>query len=307
MASSASPSTSIHTLPGEIRNEIYRLFFELVLARTTPTAPTGPLPITRSDIQYAPAKTFEAVTSLFLTCRQISTEARTLFYGIYFPRRHYLLQSRESIYSFSRAPNQRWAQNVHKIHLTATGIPQGRRIFNPVKIALVKAARASVNQTNQTNQTTSTSSLLKVRKLQLGSDRIPWNNNFIFRRFYAKLTLGGVPTTLYVYQCENDRFDVILTGPLGKLDWSMIPLARYTEDSAWEQLIARRERLLIHNGGEVPLRQMPMPIWEDEELFEPYVEEKFAGCKLVTEVAVEVLQAFGLERPRQEPWDLSYR
>jgi hypothetical protein len=299
MASSASPSTSIHALPGEIRNEIYRLFFSLVLARTTPTAPTGPLPITRSGIQYAPATTFEDITSLFLTDRQIGTEARTLFYGLFFARRHYLIQSRESIYSFSRVPNQRWAQNVHKIHLTANGILQGRKIFNPVKIALV---RASVNPTNPTNPTTS---LLQARKLQLGSDRIPWNNTFILRRFYAKLTLSGVPTTLYVYQCENERFDVILTGPLGKLDWSMIPLARYTEDSAWGQLLARRERLLIHNGGEIPLHQMP--IVGDDGLFEPYVEEKFAGCKLVTEVAVEVLGALGLERPRQEPWDLSWR
>ena len=296
MASSASPSKSIHTLPGEIRNEIYRLFFELVLARTTPTAPTGPLPINRDDIQYAPANTFEDITSLFLTSREISTEARTLFNGLFFPRRHYLLQTRESIYSFSRVPGC-WAQNVHKIHLTAHGIPQGRKIFNPVKITLVKAARLSTNQSNPT-----TSSLLQARKLHLSSDRIPWNSTFIRRRFHAKLTLSGVPTTLYVYACDDDRFDVILTGPLGKLDWSMIPLARYTEDCAWEQLLARRERLLIRNGGEIPLRQMPVLGYE--ELFEPYVEQPYAGPALVTEIAVELLQALGLERPRSEPWDL---
>ena len=295
MASSASLSKSIHDLPGEIRNEIYRLFFELVLARTTPTATTGPLPINRDDIQYAPANTFEGITSLVLTSRQISTEARTLFNGLFFARRHYLLQSRESIYPFSRVPS-RWAQNVHKIHLTAHGILQGRKIFNPVKVALVKAACA-----DQSNPTTS----LEARKLQLGSDRIPWNNTFVRRRFYAELTVGGVATTLYVYRCDDDRFDVILTGPLGKLNWSMIPLVRYTEDSAWEQLLARRERLLIHNGGEIPLHQMPPA--GDAELPEPYLEEKYAGPALVTEVAVELLQALGLERPRSEPWDVSCR
>ena len=124
------------------------------------------------------------------------------------------------------------------------------------------------------------------------------------RHFTAELRLNGVPTTMYVYKCDSDRFDIILVGPLGKLDWSMIPMARYTEESAWEQLLARRERLLINNENEIPLHQMPTA--DDAELPEPYVEENNAGWELVTEVAVELLQALGLERPENEPWNLSF-
>lgn len=284
------------SLPGEIRNEIYNIFFELVLAPTTPTATTGPLPMNRDDIQHAPVNTFEAITSLFLTSRQISEEARTLFNGLYFPRRHYLLSSRESIYSFSRMPG-RWTQNIHKIHLTANGVSQGRKIFNPVKIALVKAAR----ETNASNQTTTS---LEARKLHLDFVVLPSNPVTIRRQFTAELKLDGIPTTLQVYESDNDRFDIILTGPLGKLDWTMIPMARYTEDSAWEQLLARRERLLLNNDSEIPLHQMPTA--SDLELPEPYVEEKFAGDELINEVAVELLLALGLERPKEESWDFSF-
>ena len=251
----------------------------------------------RDDIQYAATNTFEEIIPLFLTSRQISTEARSLFNGLFFPRRHYLLQSRESIYSFSRIPS-RWAQNLHKIHLTAHGIPQGRKIFNPIKIALVKAARA-----DDPSEIGTTS--LKARKLHLGFVRESWNQTTIRRRFSAELRLNGVPTTLHVYMCDQERFDVILVGPLGKLDWTMIPLTRYMENSAWEQLLARRERLLLFNRKELPLHQMPTA--RDRDLPEPYIEEKNAGSKLVTEVAVEILEALGLERPDKEPWDLSYR
>ncbi|GAB7336511.1 hypothetical protein MBLNU13_g09790t1 [Cladosporium sp. NU13] len=296
MAASTSLSKDIMTLPGEIRNEIYHIFFELVLASTTPTATTAPLPMNRDDIQYAPVNTFEAITSLFLSSRQIITEARTLFNGLYFPRRHYLLSSRESLYSFSRMPG-RWAQNIHKIHLTAQGVPQGRKVFNPIKIALVKAAR-------DTNQSTPTTTVLEARKLQLEFAALLWNHTTIRRHFTAELRLNGIPTTLQVYKCDDDRFDIILVGPLGKLDWTMIPMARYTEESAWEQLLARRERQLINNGNEIPLHQMP--IADDAELPEPYVEETFAGDQLVTEVAVELLQTLGLERPKEGSWDLSF-
>jgi hypothetical protein len=293
MASSASLSKSILDLPGEIRNDIYHHFFELVLVPTTPTTTAGPLPIERDDIQYASANTFEATTSLFLSSRQIGAEARTLFNSVYFSRRHYLLSSRESIYSFSRMPGY-WAQNVHKIHITANGIPQGRRIFNPIKIAIVKAARASVDQT------VPAITFLRARRLQLGFINLPWDNTIIRRRFTAELRLDGIPTTLEVYRCDDNRFDIILTGPLGKLDWTMIPMAQYTEHSAWEQLLARRERLLLFNGNEIPLHRMPTA--GDAELPEPYVEAMNAGSELVTEVAVEVLQALGLERPKVEPW-----
>lgn len=296
MAASTSLSKDIMSLPGEIRNEIYHIFFELVLAPTTPTATTAPLPMSRNDIQYAPVNTFEAITSLFLSSRQISEEARTLFNGLYFPRRHYLLSSRESIYSFSLMP-RRWAQNIHKIHLSANGVSQGRKIFNPIKVALVKAAR----ETYQSNQTTTS---LEARKLRLDFVVLPSHPVTIRRQFTAETRLNGIPTTLQAYKSDNDRFDVILTGPLGEMDWTMIPMARYTEDSAWEQLLARRERLLLNNDNEIPLHQMPTA--SDLELPEPYVEEPLAGDKLVDEVAVELLQALGLERPKDESWDFSF-
>jgi hypothetical protein len=80
----------------------------------------------------------------------------------------------------------------------------------------------------------------------------------------------------------------------------MIPMAQYTERSAWEQLLARRERLLLSNGNEIPLHQMPNA--SDAELPKPYVEAMNAGSELVTEVAVEILEALELERPNDEPW-----
>ena len=298
MATSTSLTTSIIDFPGELRNEIYRFFFEAILERSTPVANTGPLPINRDDIQYASANTF-TLLSLFLSSRQIGTEALTLFTHNFFPRRHYLLHSRESIYSFSRVPN-RWAQNLHQIHLTANGIPQGRKIFNPIKVALVKAARTQITHLNSNSPTTS----LQAQHLDLETVNIAWRNTFISRRFTAALTVDGVPTTLRVYKRSNDRFDIILIGPLGKLDWSMIPLTRYTEDSAWEQLLARRERLLLFNGSEIPLHQMPSV--GDSELPEPYVEERNAGDRLVTEVAREIVRALGLEVPKKGSWEMSF-
>ena len=49
-----------------------------------------------------------------------------------------------------------------------------------------------------------------------------------------------------------------------------------------------------------------MPTASDLELPEPYVEEPLAGDKLVDEVAVELLQALGLERLKDESWDFSF-
>jgi hypothetical protein len=261
MAAPTSLSKSFMDLPGEIRNEIYHLFFESLLARSTPVVRTGSLPINHTGIQYASTSTLEPIIALFLASQQISTEARTLFYAMYFPRRHYLLQSREPIYSFSRTPS-RWAQNLHQVHLTAHGITQ---------------------------------------------DSTPWNSTRIRRRFTADLTLGGIPTTLRVYRCANDRFDILLVGPLGKLDWTMIPLVRYTEDAAWEQLLARRSRLLHDDVPEAPMRQMP--VTTEFEPREPYVEEVDAGHALVTNMALEIAQALGLEleKPKADTWELSFR
>ena len=283
-------------IPGEIRNEIYHIFFEKILERSTPIPRTNNLPINQRDIQYAAVNTLEPITALFLTCKQISTEARALFHGLFFARRHYLLHSRESIYSFSQVSGN-WAQNIHQVHLTATGVTQGRRILNPVKVAVVKAARAYQSDP---------ALCFQARHLELENTARPWQSTTIRRSFTADLTLNGIPTTLRVYECANDRFDVLLVGPLGKLDWTMIPLTRYTEDAAWDQLLARRSRLLIHNTSEAPLRQMPTT--SDDELPEPYVETRNAGSALVTEVAEEIVQALVLELPRLgSTWSLSFR
>jgi hypothetical protein len=297
MAAPTSLSKSFMDLPGEIRNEIYHLFFESLLARSTPVVRTGSLPINHTGIQYASTSTLEPIIALFLASQQISTEARTLFYAMYFPRRHYLLQSREPIYSFSRTPS-RWAQNLHQVHLTAHGITQARRTFNPIKVAIVKAARA---------RHSSPATYLEALHLQLANDSTPWNSTRIRRRFTADLTLGGIPTTLRVYRCANDRFDILLVGPLGKLDWTMIPLVRYTEDAAWEQLLARRSRLLHDDVPEAPMRQMP--VTTEFEPREPYVEEVDAGHALVTNMALEIAQALGLEleKPKADTWELSFR
>ena len=207
------------------------------------------------------------------------------------------LQSRESIYSFSRIPRH-WAQNIHQIHLTAHGVTQARRVFNPIKVAIVKAARADAS---------GLALCLQVLHLQLADENSPWLSTRIRRRFTADLRLDGIPTTLRVYKCNNDRFDVLLTGPLSKLDWTMIPLARYTEDSAWEQLLARRERLLRDDVPEAPMRQMP--VVTEFETVEPYVEEQNAGSALLASLVLEIVQALGLElpKPKADTWELSFR
>jgi hypothetical protein len=297
MATSTSLGKGFMDLPGELRNETYHLFFESILADSTPAVRTGNLPINHTDIQYASANTFDPIIALFRTSQAISTEARTLFYAIYFPRRHYLLQSRESICSFSRIPRH-WAQNIHQIQLTAHGITQARRVFNPIKVAIVKAARADAS---------GSTTCLDALHLQLADGNSPWLSTTIRRRFTADLKLDGIPTTLRVYKCNNDRFDILITGPLSKLDWTMIPLTRYTEDSAWEQLLARRARLLRDDVPEAPMRQMPVVTeFEDSE---PYVEEQNAGSVLLAGLALEIVQALGLElpKPKTDTWELSFK
>lgn len=277
MAATISLTKSFTDLPGELRNQIYHTFFERILERTMPVANSGPLPINYTDIQYAPASTFKPITGLFLTSRQVSKEARTLYHVLYFPRRHYIFHSRQSIYSFSQMPGH-WAENIHQIHLTAHGVTQGRKILNPVKVALAEAARA---------KRFDPATRLKAPYLNLEDDNTSWMLTRRKRIFTANLQLDSVPLTLRVYQCESERFDVLL--PLGKLDWTLIQLMRYTEDYAWQQHLARRSRLLLHNESEIPLRQMPA-----DTAHEPYEEEANAAFGLMNEMAMEIVQALGL-------------
>jgi hypothetical protein len=203
MAVSSSSRTGFQNLPGELRNHVYHIFFESVLA---PTAPHRGIdfftqPINHDNIQFAEAYLIEPITNLFLASRQISVEARTLYYAYYFTRRHYVLRSRQSIYSFSRVPSK-WAQTLHHVHLTALDTTQARKLFNPVKVALVNAAR--------TDQNTS-SPRLRPYYLVLGGDVRD-------RKFRARLNLDGVPTKLSIRYSTN-TLELHLVGPLGRMDY----------------------------------------------------------------------------------------
>lgn len=289
MAVATSSGIGFHDLPGEVRNMIYHLFFEMLLAPTAPTVQMR-LPINYSKIKYTPSDTLASIAALFLTSHQISKEARGLYYAFYFQRRNYILRSRESIYSFSRVPNT-WAHTLHQLHLTAEGVTQGRKILNPVKVALVKAALAK-----QDNWSTHS----EACRLSLSNFVSRWRWNTFGREFDAELNVAGLPITLRV-SCDGDKFDLKFTGPLGKLDWTMIPAMRYTEEYGREQSKARRARLLRDSHGFIPLRQMPTELSD----IKPFVEKTNAGHGVVTEVAEELVKAMGLELPEGRTWSIS--
>lgn len=286
-AVSSSSSTGFNDLPGEVRNMIYHIFFESLLASTATVGDSSIRPINHDKIDYIPAHVFKPIIGLFLASHQISKESRGLYYATYFPRRHYLLRSRESIYSFSRLPSH-WAQTLHRIHLTAQGVPQGRKILNPVKVALLKAARADQS---------SLSTHLEPCKLSLSDNDQSWRVVALRRVFKAKLTLGSLPIKLKVC-CVGNNMEVKFVGPLGKLDWTLVPLMRYTEKYAMEQSKARRTRVLQTSKGRIPLRQIPT----DLSQLEPHVEWFDAAPDAVTEMAEELVQAMGLQLPEKKTW-----
>jgi hypothetical protein len=288
---SSSSRVGFNDLSGELRNQIYHIFFESVLMPTVARVDDTERPINHDSIRYASAHSFSSIISLFLVSRQISVETRSLYYADYFPRRHYSLSSRESIYSFSRVPSP-WAQTLHRVQLSAHGIAQGRKIFNPVKVALLKAAHAPAR--------------LRPRRLSFSTVHGHLRVIPAICTFRAILKLDGIPTTLLV-ECEDDRFELNFIGPLGRLDWTMIPVMWYMDRYAQEQPEERRARLLSMGKRYPPMRQtLPRPMSRRQPQPQPYVEPANAASILVMETAVEVVRAMGVKPSDSEQWQFSF-
>lgn len=270
---------------------IYHLIFEQAIPIIPHDNYRTTHPINKNQIHFTSDHRIRLVCNLFLTSRQTSIEARGIFYSNYFPRRHYDIRYRDAIYNFSRLPSQ-WTQTLHRIHLTAYSVMQGRKILNPIRVALVNAARVDNHQDLSTR--------FEEHHLQLEVNDYAWLNSGVKCKFTAKLKLGGVPTTLSVCLSAQDIFEVKLIGPLGRLDWRMIALTRYTEDAAWEQTKARRERLLQGWTLEAPLHQIPTNLPTSS----PYVEDSTAAVDLVKEFGEEIARAVGFEVPKTREWNL---
>jgi hypothetical protein len=296
MGISSSSRMGFNNLSGELRNQIYHIIFESVLTPTAARVNYTERPINHDSIRYASAHSFSTIISLFLVSRQISVEARSLYYADYFPRRHYLLSSRQSIYSFSRVPSP-WAQTLHRVQLSAHGIAQGRKILNPVKVALLKAAQADREHAP---------ARLQPRRLKLSGFSGRILDMPVTHRFEARLRLDGIPTTLLV-RCEDDRFELDFIGPLGRLDWTMVPMMRYMDRYAQEQPEESRARLLSMGKRYPPMRQMlPWPKSRHQPQPQPYAEPANAASLLVMEMAVEIVRAMGVKPSDPERWQFSF-
>jgi hypothetical protein len=282
MGVSPSSRRGFNDLSGELRNQIYHFFFESVLTTTVARDNYIERPINQDSIRYASARSFSTIISLFLVSRQISVEARSLYYADYFSRHHYSLSSRQSIYSFSRVPSP-WAQTLHRVQLSAHGIAQGRKILNPVKVAILKAAHTGRKHAP---------ARLQPRRLSLSTVDSRLRNVPAMCAFTAFLYLDGIPTTLIV-SCDGDWFELDFIGPLGRLDWTMIPMMRYMDRYAQEQPEARRARLLLTNKRYQPMRQMPRSRRQPQP--QPYVEPANAACNIVMEMAVDIVRAVGVK------------
>lgn len=288
--SSLSRSIGFHDLPAELRDIIYHLVFDQAIPFIPHDARYIELPINQDQIQFTSDHDYciRLVCNLFLASRRISREARDIFYAQYFARRHYNIRYRDAIYHFSRLPSQ-WTQTLHQIDLTAYSIMQGRKILNPIRVALVNAARADNHR--------DLSTCFRADYLELE----PWQIGNVKCKFTATLKLGGLLTTLDVCLAEQETFQVRFVGPVGRLDWRMIALTRYTEDAAWEQTKARRARLLQGCTLAAPLHQIPASLSSPS----PYLEDSNAAVDVVIAFGEEVARAAGFEVPKTRMWYLS--
>lgn len=292
------PSNGFLGLPGELRNRIYQMLLDIVVKDTAPPTTDRPRPINHDEIDFASTPSLRPIIGLFLTSRQISTEARTLYYAFYFPQRHYVLRSRHSIYSFSRAPSS-WTQALHQIHLTARTAKEGRKILNPIKVALMNAARADQNSFAMRLEPSYLSLSTGFNHGHTG----PVEIDMPYVKFVAKLKLDGLPATLHVLW-ELGGFEVRFTGPLGRLDWRMIAMMHYTTESAWEQTEARQKRLLQDSPSRGLVHDM---LRSRRRLSASYVEVANARSYVVVEMARKIARAMGLQVPWQETWCIDLR
>lgn len=154
-------------------------------------------------------------------------ETHGLFFIDYLLGTKIQLHTRNSIYAFSRLPDP-WAQGIHKISLAANDFRQARHLPNPIKVALKKALHrtAGYESVAFSSMATGSRNLTQLEALAVTTD------------------LAGEAIVLEITEHRSGQINIDLTGPVAKLDWSIIPLMRYTRTlPGWQSFhVARVQR-----------------------------------------------------------------
>lgn len=245
------PWQNFYDIPPEIRVMIYHcIFTDRTPAASSPSLLDAKhqegLGTDNDGTSYASAAARRPSLDLLVLSRIIYLEASPIFFKLYFPRFGYVLQTRRSIYAFARLPSP-WTNVLHQVNLVSTSKIECRRKYNPIKIALGKAARAAGPAFAATSFDLSpvfddavhlyhiaTAPLLHFYSILSILLRCRAGVLSSVRTFHATMELHGAAIKLDVYGWRHGQIDIRFSGPLGRLDWSLIPLMRFT-DNAWRE------------------------------------------------------------------------
>lgn len=210
MASSTA-TLPFFSFPPEFRNNLYRCHFAEAYEAIVSA---------QENYSYLDASTFHDTVQIFLVCRQMYNETHGLFFNDFLLGTKIQLCTRNSIYAFSRLRGP-GAEGIHKISLDACEYRQARHLFNPIKVALKHAVRRTTGYDS-----------VALRRTASG-------NGFTMIRseiFQVDTRLAGELLVLQISEDENGKIDLELTGPIAELDWSIIPMMRYSRQlPGWQK------------------------------------------------------------------------
>lgn len=230
---SPNASNTFLTLPPEVRNRVYRHHFTQAIAAIVP--PTTP---NKTNQTYTDATALQETIGIFLVSRQIYNETHGLFFADFCVGARFRLLTRNSIYSFTRLPTP-WTQGLHQITLKTSDLDRSlvRQTLNPIKVAL----KNGLSRTGEYDSVSirhhywDHSGTINIR-LQLEGQDVKLDVG-ICSDLYPDIGIGR----------ENGMV-VHLTGPIAKLDWSLIPSIRYAkEQKGWQVSGAVGTRGLEHS------------------------------------------------------------
>lgn len=279
------PWQNVYEVPAEIRVMIYHYFFQAC----TPI-PDVPVDLDENhrealgpDARQPPfvtASKLQPTLALLQVSRDIRDEARPIFFKSYFSHARYVLQTRHSIYAFSRLPSP-WTHALNEVSLVGFSKTTNRSNFNALKVAFVKAARfdpdAIITEIGLGHYRPEYNGITAPRVLRSHAhiaDAVhgPAMEAEEERAMRASIKLKDSIVKFSAFGWRDGKIELKLTGRLGKLDWTMIPLMRHTQEAWVQQNKLWHGGILCHLHGDAEVERRLTPDEKQREVSEFIVE-----------------------------------